>query len=50
MTVGPEKGFPDLRPQARSVGLDMGRESAYKHGEIVAKVKEMKRIVEEYNP
>ena len=47
--VGPDDDFPDLTSQARSLGLDPGYESFYEDGDIWTTVKEMKRIVEEYN-
>ena len=47
--MGPDDDFPDLTSQARSLGLDPGYERFDEDGDIWTTVKEMKRIVEEYN-
>lgn len=50
ITIGPENQFPNLVEQASEVGLNPGYASFYKDGDIWTTVKEMSRIVEEYQP
>lgn len=48
--AGPDQLIPNLVRQASDLGLNPGYETFYEDGDIWTTVKEMSRIVEEYQP